>query len=68
MTARDPDSLGPTPGVQARNSEPVPIESGSFADGYQHGRDDILYALAHGHEWALKLLAKVRDAAAGAPT
>lgn len=67
--------------TQNRNSdecaEPTPMhgpassgppEPGSFADGYQHGRDDLLYALAAGHQWAVDLLEAVKMTALGTRT
>lgn len=35
-----------------------PPEPGSFAAGYHEGREDVLYALAAGHQWALDALEK----------
>jgi hypothetical protein len=34
----------------------VTVQPGSFADGYREGREDVLFALARGHAWALAAL------------
>jgi hypothetical protein len=39
-------------------ADPGPPEPGSFRAGYHEGREDVLYALAAGHQWALDLLAE----------
>lgn len=39
-------------------ADPGPPELGSFRAGYHEGREDLLYAIAAGHQWALDLLAE----------
>jgi len=44
----------------AKTGPSEPPTPGGFADGYNEGRKDLLFALARGHQWALDALAAER--------